>query len=105
MESNNTIRFSYEDLPKKALNFGETSKLNHIKKTAWNLNFNLYSLILEFFEFRDLFKLRQVNKFQFFERAVPLCFRVLEIGDSKIQVDHLNSDLEKENKFKDTMYG
>jgi hypothetical protein len=34
MESNNTMRFSYEDLPKKALNFGATSKLNHAKKRA-----------------------------------------------------------------------
>jgi hypothetical protein len=32
MESYNTIRASYEDLPRKALNFGETSEHNPIKK-------------------------------------------------------------------------
>ena len=84
MESSYKFLPSYEDSPRRRLNFGETMHHSQRKNKVQKLNFNLYSLILEFFEFRDLFKLRQINKFQFYERAVPLCFRVLEIGDCKI---------------------
>ena len=59
-------------------------QLHSNKKAAARLNPNIFSIVLSYFRFRDLFKLRLINKYHFYDRAVPACFRTIEIGDSDI---------------------
>ncbi|TNV80458.1 hypothetical protein FGO68_gene7807 [Halteria grandinella] len=56
------------------------------------LNHNLFSLIFEYLTFKEIFRIRLVNKFHIFERAIPRSVKVILIGHPTIQIDYLDED-------------